>query len=233
MRLPFRFILPALALWAALGWARDGWAEPPDSRLGLVPVVGGGVAGLTAAQPLPGFIGYTTLGGELFGQLRRWGLFVRFEFLSSGSDGRWTAYSGDAGASYRLFGDSGTPSLFARAGLVYEQWTGQAVGGCSITLFVPNSCVTLGHANTSIAGDVLGVTAGVRLELPLRSFYVAVGAAFVPGVTVGTSLSPAAPVTALQPGDVFQLRFDLAVGLRDTRGEHKALHDPNDHHMSY
>ena len=41
------------------------------------------------------------------------------------------------------------------------------------------------------------------------------------------------PVTALQPGDVFQLGFDLAVGLRDARGEHAAHHDYNEHRNFY
>jgi len=199
------------------------------------------MAGLTAHGSLPAFIGYTTLGAELFGQLRTWGLFLRFDFLTSGdvsqvktTSAGYSAFTFDLGASYRLFGDSHTLSLFARAGLVYEHWDGQETSPCSIDLFVPTSCTTQPGQATGYEGDTVGATGGVRLEIPLRSFYVAFGANFVPTVTFHTSNDTAGvPVTALQPGDVFQLRFDVAVGLRDARGEHSAHHDYNEHRNSY
>ena len=234
-----------IAFAASFAWASQGRAEPPDSRFGLLPVVGMGMAGLTAPSPLPGFIGYSTLGAELFGQLRTWGLFLRFDFLSSGSVQRtsgtmpkddssgWNAYSFEAGASYRLFGDSNTMSLFARAGLVYEHWVAEVNTPCQVLIFVPNGCVTEGAATVGFEGDAMGVTAGARLELPLKSFYVAFGASFVPLVTFNTSNDSGAPVTALQPGDIFQLRFDIALGLRDTRENHAANHDSTDHRSKY
>ncbi len=242
MRTPFRFILPALALAAGIACTRECRADPPDSRFGLLPLVGTGVAGVTAAGSLPSFFGYTTIGGELFGQLTRWGLFLRFDFLSSGGDGPakasyqsgWSAYSFDAGASYRLFGDSKTISLFARAGLTYEHWVAQEQGACAVLLFVPNGCVSEGMTEVGYEGDAIGVNAGARLELPLKSFYVAVGANFVPLVTVNTSNDMMGVMqTALQPGDVFQLRLDLALGLRDTRENHEAVHDYNEHRSKY
>jgi hypothetical protein len=245
VRSPLRLTLPTLAFATSLAWASRGWAEPPDSRFGLLPVVGVGMAGLTAPSPLPGFIGYSTLGAELFGQLRTWGLFLRFDFLSSGSVERtsgttpkndssgWNAYSFEAGASYRLFGDSHTVSLFARAGLVYEHWVAEIDTPCQILIFVPNGCVTEGAMPVGFQGDAIGVTAGARLELPLKSFYVAFGASFVPLVTVNTSIDSGAAATALQPGDIFQLRFDIALGLRDAREDHAATHDSTDHRSKY
>jgi hypothetical protein len=242
VRTPLRLILPALALAAGIACTRESRADPPDSRFGLLPIVGGGVAGVTAPGTLPGFFAYTTLGGEVFGQLTRWGLFLRFDFLSSGADGPtkasyqsgWNAYSFDAGASYRLFGDSKTISLFARAGVTYEHWVAQEQGPCAVLPFIPNSCPAPGTTEVGYEGDAIGVNAGARLEFPLKGFYVAVGANFVPLVTFNTSNDmPGVPQTALQPGDVFQLRLDLALGLRDTRENHEATHDYNDHRNKY
>jgi hypothetical protein len=242
VRTPLGLILPALALAAGTTCAREGLADPPDSRFGLIPLVGTGVAAVTAAGTLPSVFGYTTIGGELFGQLTRWGLFLRFDFLSSGGDGPpkasyqsgWNAYSFDAGASYRLFGDSQTLSLFARGGVTYEHWLAQEQGACSVLLFVPNGCVSEGSTEVGYEGDAIGVNAGARLELPLKSFYVAVGASFIPLVTFNTSNDMmGVRQTALQPGDVFQLRIDLSFGLRDTRGNHLAIHDYNEQRSKY
>jgi len=61
---------------------------------------------------------------------------------------------------------------------------------------------------------------------------VAVMGGLVPIVTVASSATvggASMPPLAFQPGDVFQLRLDLAVGLRDARDEHRAIHDPNEH----
>jgi hypothetical protein len=221
-----RIILSALALALGLSVAGTSRADVPDSRVGITPSIGGGMAALGGSGPLPGFIGYTTLGAEIFGQLRRWGLYLRFDFLSSGNGGRWTAYEGSLGGSYRLFGDSDSFSLFARAGLVYEHWVGAQLGGCSVLLLVPNSCVTEGQATLSVNADALGLSGGFRLEMPFKSFYLAVGTSFVPVVTVDEWANSAA--TTLEPGAVFQLRLDLELGFRDTRSNHKATHDPNE-----
>ena len=225
-----RVILPTLAAIAFLGFGAESRADVPDSRFGLVPSVGAGIAGLTAPGSLPGVIGYTTLGAELLGQLQRWGLYGGFMFLSSGNAGRWTAYEGNLGASYRLFGGSDSFSLFARAGLVYQHWVGEQVGGCSILFFVPNSCVTQGTNTESVNGDAIGVSGGVRLEMPFRSFYVAVGSTFIPVVTIDdwATNAPATTARFLSPGEVFQLRFDVELGFRDNRSEHKARHDQNE-----
>jgi hypothetical protein len=240
VRSPLRLTLPAAFAVATLAWALASAAETPDSRFGIVPVVGGGFAGLTAPQPLPGVIVYTTLGAEVFGQLRRWGLFLRFDFLSTGNDdgnatsqSGWSAYSADLGASYRLFGDSDSISLFARGAFTYEHWIAQVDTVCQLLPFVPSSCNTLGHLAEGFEGDAIGVTVGARLELPLRRFYVAFGANFVPLVTVATSQDNPTLNTALQPGDTFQFRLDIAVGLRDTREEHRAHHDYNEHKNSF
>jgi hypothetical protein len=231
VRPPLRVILPALALSLPLAWAAEGRADVPDSRFGLLPTVGAGVAGLTTPGSLPGFIGFTTLGGELFFQLRRWGFFAAFNFLSSGNGGHWTAYEGTGGVSYRLFGGSDSFALFARGGLVYQHWVGDVTGGCNIFLFVPNSCVTEGEVSQSANGDAVGVSAGVRLEMPFRSFYLAVGSSFVPVVTIN-EWPATPPIDSLEPGGVFQFRFDIAVGFRDNRASHAAVHDPNEHHRS-
>lgn len=240
MRPPLRFTLPAALAAATFAWAPGSAAETPDSRIGIVPVVGGGFAGLTAPQPLPGVIVYTTLGAELFGQLRRWGLFLRFDFLSTGNDAGnttsqsgWAAYSADLGASYRLFGDSDSISLFARGAFTYEHWIAQVDTVCQLLPFVPSSCDTTGHAPEGFQGDAIGVTVGARLELPLRKFFVAFGANFIPLVTVNTSQDTPTLNTAMQPGDTFQFRLDLALGLRDTREEHRAHHDSNEHKNSF
>jgi hypothetical protein len=242
VRTALRFLLPTLAIAAGVTCAGEGRADPPDSRFGLLPLIGGGVAGVTAAGTLPSFFPYTTLGGEIFGQLAYWGLFFRFDFLSSGADGPpkvsyqsgWNAYSFDLGASYRLFGDSNTISLFARAGVTYEHWIAQEQGICAVLPFVPNGCVSLGTQEVGYEGDAIGVNAGARLEFSLKSFYVAVGANFVPLVTFNTSNDMmGAPQTALQPGDIFQLRLDLSFGLRDTRGRHDAIHEDNEHRNKY
>jgi hypothetical protein len=241
-----RLVLPALALATTLSWAADSLAEPPDSRFGVLPLIGAGGAALTAPSPLPGFIGYTTLGGEIFAQLRTWGLFIRFDTLSSGpistsmpthslsAESGWNAYGIDLGVSYRLFGDSHTLSLFGRAGLAYEHWIALVNSPCAVVPFIPSACNTLGSSSAGYEGDAIGATIGVRLEFPIRSFYVAVGANFLPLVTFNTSSDSADTlVTALQPGDVFQLRFDVAVGLRDAREHHAARHDIVEHGTSY
>jgi hypothetical protein len=250
-----RVILSLLALTFAASMiaGHDARADDvPDSRFGLLPSLGGGLAGLTdpGSPPannsakctktpsscpavLPGFIGYTDLGAELFGQVKRWGLYGRFDFLSSGSGGRWTAYEGTLGGSYRLFGGSDTLALFARAGLVYEHWVGPQIGGCSVLFFVPNSCVTLNMpAVAEVNADAIGLSGGVRLEMPFRSVYVAFDSTFVPAVTIDewSGSSAVTPTTtSLEPGGVFQLRLNVEIGFRDNRNDHKATHDPNEH----
>jgi hypothetical protein len=229
----------ALVALALLSATRSSKAEVPDSRFGLIPTVGGGIAvlsstGSPATFTLPSFIGYTTLGGELFGQLRRWGLYGGFTFLSSGNAGRWTAYEGNLGFSYRLFGGSDSFALFARGGVVYQHWVGEQ-SGCTVLLFVPNSCVTEGENTVSINGDALGVSGGVRIEMPLQNFYIAFTSTLIPVVTVDDwpNNEPVTVAQSIEPGVVFQFRLELEVGFRDNRRVHKARHDVNEHRSNF
>jgi len=228
--------------------ARESRADVPDSRFGLLPSVGTGFAvlsdpgprsvssttttGTTTTTPgLPGVIGYTDLGGEIFGQLKRWGLYTRFDFLSSGNAGRWTAYEGTIGGSYRIFGGSSSLALFARAGLVYEHWVGAQVGGCSVLFFVPNSCVTNGMNVEEVNADAIGLSGAMRLEMPFKDVYIAFDSTFVPVFTTDewSGSSAVTPTgTSLEPGAVFQLRLQLEIGFRDSRNVHKAVHEPNE-----
>lgn len=186
------------------------------SRFGLLAALGGGMAGVVSPGSLPGFIGFTDLGVELMGEVRPWGGYLRADFLSSGNQGRWTAYAIGAGTQYRLFGNTHRTALFLRGGLTYERWLGDN-NGCAVTLVVPNSC-NLNSITPPVGGppppppfsataDMLGLSGGVRLELPISSFYLAVGATFVPTVSVDTS----------HPAGTFQLRFDVTGGFRDAR----------------
>ncbi len=211
-------------LWAALGagaalllLSPGARADQVDSRYGFAPVVGTGIAGLTHAAPLPGFVAYTVLGGELLGEFPPWGGFLRVEYLSSGQGGRWTALSFALGVSRRLYGEVGHLSLLARGGIAYEHWSGIS-GGCDVLVFVPNSCfnqtpppapgtTTVAAPVTDYAADTLGVVAGVRLELPIRPIYLAFDMTFVPTVDVDSKF----------PTSVLGLRLDLVIGFRDRR----------------
>ena len=188
--------------------------DPPGHRFGLVVALGGGVAGVVHPGPLPSAIGFTDLGVEILGEIRPWGGFLRIDYLSSGDDGRWTAFDFSAGTEYRLFGNVHRTALFLRGGLSYERWTGNNAG-CPIDIVVPDSCNLLGEQapSFSVTTDMIGVVGGVRLELPLRSFYLAFAANLVPTVAVDQS----------NPAATFQLRFDIEGGFKDNRNPDSGL----------
>jgi hypothetical protein len=98
---------------------------------------------------------------------------------------------------------------------------------------VPNSCVTLNMMNVAeVNADAIGLSGGVRLEMPFRSIYLAFDSTFVPVFTIDEwpgSSADTATHSSLEPGGVFQLRLQLEIGFRDNRNEHKAVHDPNEH----
>lgn len=179
-------------------------------RYGLVVGLGGGVAGVARPGPLPGFIGFSDLGAELKGEVRPWGGFLRVDFLSSGSDGRWTDWAFSTGVEYRLFGNTHRTAMFLRGGVDYERWLGNNnTAGCPVNLVVPTSCNLLGApaATFSTTTDMLGLVGGARLELPIAPVYVAIGASLVPTVAIDSS----------NPVATLSLRFTLDLGFRDTR----------------
>ncbi len=179
-------------------------------RYGLVVGLGGGLAGVVHPGPLPGLIGFTDLGAEIKGEIRPWGGFLRADFLSSGNDGRWTAWAFSTGVEYRLFGDARRTALFLRGGVAYERWLGNNNrAGCPVNFVVPTSCNLLGApvATFTASTDMLGLVGGARLELPIEAVYLAFGGSVVP--TVG--------IDGGSPSATFELRFTVDVGFRDTR----------------
>jgi hypothetical protein len=205
----------ALSVASLLLVCVDARAEDIESRFGVVPVVGTGVAVVAHPSQLPGFIGFSTLGAEIVGEILPWGGFLRGEFLSSGQTGRWTSLSFAGGASYRLLGAPTRLSLVGRAGLAYQRWEGSS-GGCDVVIFFPNSCinqstpptpgtVTSQPTITTHTGDQLGILAGVRLELPITPVYIALDASFVPTFDIDSST----------PTAVMGLKLDLVLGFRD------------------
>lgn len=211
-----RFAAAAIAV-GGLSSAGPARADEVASRYGLAPLVGGGAAVVTNSGVFPGFIGFTTLGGEVLGEVPPWGGFFRGEFLSSGNDARWTALSFALGVSRRFFGEPETLSLLARGGVAYQHWHA-STGGCDVLFLVPNSCIsqdvppapgTIMTAPRSVDfnGDAFGVLAGVRLELPIAPVFVALDASFVPVIDV----------SAVNPGAVLSFKLDLVVGFRDNR----------------
>ena len=188
--------------------------------LGFTPMVGVGVAKMTAGSDFPTFVGMTVGGVELQASLARVGVFVRAAYLSSGSDGRWTAPTFTLGGSYRAFGDGyEDASLLLRGGLTYERWHASSAG-CAVNFFVPTNCryfappvgsgLTLPpdtHIETS--NDALGIVPGVRLELPIKTFYVAFDG----------EVAALASTQSGAPGAIFEARVALVLGLRDRRRE--------------
>jgi hypothetical protein len=187
-------------------------------RLGLVPSIGAGVAHLSNNGPFPSTIGFTVIGGEVNASLARAGLFARIGFLSSGQDGRWTASTYALGGSYRIFGDGYSSfGLVARGSLLFELWRA-STGGCDVGLFFPTNCKDFvpppgsGITNPEppridVSTDTLGITGGVRFELPVKPIYVAIDAE----VAAVASLEPRAP------GTIFQLQSVLVFALRHRR----------------
>jgi hypothetical protein len=240
LTLHVRALLVTLGIVAAMGVAPSARADDapesvmapkPGIRIGVLPLVGFGVAGLTNSGDLPGFIGFTSLGLELHGERPPFGLLLRGHYLSSGQDGRWTAPSLSAGVSYRFFGDGIEHlSLLGRGGLLYDRWHATNVGtGCPVDLFFPTNCkalalaapsgVILAKTNTeSVTVDAFGVFAGVRLELPVAAFYAAVDA----------ELTMVGDVSASSPGAIFGLRSGIAIGFRDRRDVGDAVSPRND-----
>jgi hypothetical protein len=227
MQTPATLRLLACAAAAAVLFGRSpvACAEDVPYRFGLVGVVGGGMAGVVHAGPLPSFIGFTDLGVEFLGERRPWGGFLRGEFLSSGDGGRWTAFAVSVGTEYRLFGGDDRTALFLRGGVSYERWTG-AGGGCPIALVVPSSCNNLNidpnHLMPPpfrVTTDTLGVIGGLRVELPLAPVYIAFSLNVLPSVAVDQS----------NPAGVFQLRLDLEAGFREARraGQGDAVRAPD------
>ena len=202
-------LVAAIVLTTATPWARA------DTRYGLAPSVGAGTAALTSASPLPGFIGFTALGLEAMGESAPWGGFARGDFLSSGSDGRWTALTLALGPSYRIFGDVQHLSLVLRAGLEYAHWHA-STGGCTVDLFFPNGCKVATPPNPNgtpqpspfdANASAIGALVGARLELPVRAVYAA----------LDTSLSPMIGFDS-PPGAAFALQVQLVFAFRDWRG---------------
>ncbi len=201
--------------------AEDQAIARPPSRIGLVPLVGFGAAVLTKTGDLPGFIGFTSLGFEIHGERPPYGLLLRGQYLSSGKDGRWTAPSLSAGASWRLFGDGlDELSLIGRAGVLYDRWHATSSNtGCPVDLFFPTNCKALGPiepsgvivqkpVTESITVDAFGAFAGARLELPVSFFYAAIDA----------EMTLVGDVSSTMPGAIFSLRSGIAFGFRDRRG---------------
>ena len=218
--------LMAVTAFSVAGPARAD--DPPESvmaprpamRIGVLPLVGFGTAVLTNPGDLPGVIGFTSIGVEIHGERPPFGLLLRGHYLSSGQEGRWTAPSLSAGASYRFFGDGITHlALLGRGGLLYERWHATNVGtGCPVALFFPTNCkalapiaptgVTLIKTEIeSVTVEAFGIFAGVRLELPVAAFFAALDA----------ELTMVGDVSAPSPGAIFGLRTGIAIGFRDRR----------------
>jgi hypothetical protein len=227
------FLLVAAAVVAFPRVARAEEPPPEKSapavntllpRIGVVPTVGLGIAKVTNASPFPGFIGLTTFGGELHVEFPPFGGFFRFQFHSSGLDGRWTAPSFALGGSYRIFGDGVDHlALLGRAGPLWERWHAISVNSnCPIDLFFPTNCKALQPPSPSgvisnqppvieQTSDTLGLFAGLRAELPVRYLYLA-GDFEVSGV---------ANVSSSLPGTVFAARLALVLGFRDLRSSER------------
>ncbi len=217
------FVATALGVLAPSVAAADGVPLPPW-HVGVTPTVGAGVAAMTSGGTFPRLIGLTTFGGEIDASYVRLGVFGRVMFNSSGNAGQWTGWSYTLGPSYRLFGDGyDAVALVARGGVTFERLSAQT-GGCSVILFFPNSCsntpapmiagdeVTNGPATINITSNMLGLMAGVRLEVPIRPIYLALDAE-VTGVQGFESGAP---------GQMIELKTSLVFGFRDrTTGDHK------------
>lgn len=200
--------------------------DAPASRVALLPLVGVGFAHVSKSDVFPNNVGTTSLGLELDAQIAELGGLLRAQFLSSGQDGRWTGMSYAVGGSYRLFGDGfDSLSLITRAGLDYEHWRA-STGGCDVMLFVPNNCkdftpppgsgvVNPPPPSVHLGFDAIGVFGGVRLELPVRGFYVAFDAEVAPLLELGDASGP-----------MLQFRAGLVLALRHRRQKSGGVVDP-------
>lgn len=193
------------------------------TRFGVVPTIGTGFAKLSSTQVFPGFIGLTTLGGEVHLEAPPYGVFARFEFHSSGLDGRWTAPSFALGGSYRLFGDGvDRLALLARGGLIWERWHATN-GNCPVDFFFPSNCKALVEPAptgvllnnppiVTVTGDLVGIMAGARLEMPIPWFYLALDG----------ELAGMFDITDSTPGNVFSARIAMVIAFRDLRKKPEA-----------
>jgi hypothetical protein len=199
-------------------------------HLGVTPSLGGGIAAMTSGGTFPKLIGLTTFGGEVDASYVRLGLFGRVIFNSSGSAGQWTGWTYTLGPTYRLFGDGYDAfALILRGGLTYEHWLAQT-DGCAVILFFPNSCSNLpapalsgvmttnGPQPIDIETDMIGLTAGVRLELPLKPVYLGFDA----------ELTGVAALESGAPGQMIELRTALVFGFRDRRDAGRKLRERRD-----
>jgi hypothetical protein len=203
--------------------------RPPEEgllpRFGVFPTVGTGIAKVSNAAPFPGFIGLTTLGGEVHLEVPPYGGLFRFQFHSSGDTGRWTAPSFALGGSYRLFGDALEHwALLARGGLLWERWHAISENSnCPIDFFVPTNCKALqpkapsgvilnNPAVIEQASDLYGVFAGLRAEAPTRYFYLAGDFELDGLVNLGGTF----------PSTVLAARIAVVVGFRDLRASERA-----------
>jgi len=204
-------------LFATSAARADDTAALP-ARIGVVPTLGVGVAKLTNTSRFPTFIGLTTLGGEVHAEAPPYGALFRFQFHSSGLDGRWTAPSFALGGSYRLFGDGvDRLAILVRGGFLWERWHATS-GNCPIDFFVPTNCkaftppapngVLLNQAPVvNVTGDTLGLFAGARFEMPVALFYLALDG----------ELGGLVDVDETTPDSVLHVRVALSVGFRDLR----------------
>ncbi len=203
-------------------------ADDDGHRFGIAMVLGGGVGGVLHPGPLPGPVGFTDLGAEVFGEVRPWGGFARIDYLSTGPNGLWTTFAFAAGAEYRLFGDTRHTALFLRGGPTFEFLSGQS-SGCNVIFLVPSSCNDIGAVSPTfnVTGDMLGVIAGTRVELPLSWFYIAFSANFVP--TVAVARQQTGTEGGLYPGPpsgTLELRFDLEAGFRQIKQSEVEIDEP-------
>jgi hypothetical protein len=200
--------------------------EPPKllPRLGVFPTVGVGMAKIGNSSPFPGFIGLTTLGGEIHAEVPPYGGFFRFQFHSSGEGGRWNAPSLALGGSYRLLGDGVQHwALLARGGLLWERWHAiSGNSGCPVDLFVPTNCKAqqppafiAAQLNSAPVveqtSDLYGLFAGLRAEAPTRYFYVA----------GDVELSGVANLGGSFPSSVLAARIAIVLGFRDLRASER------------
>jgi hypothetical protein len=190
-----------------------------ETRLRFAPRFGGGLGFVTGhIAPFAHTIGLTEAGGEISYEVIPWGGWLQGTFESSGEDGKWTAPSIAGGFSYRFFGDGvERTSLLFRGGVVWEAWHADSAA-CAVYLFFPSGCVSLpprnpdgtitaGYKSYDDNGQNIGLLAGARLELPIKSAYLAFDASFVPTVDVSGST----------PGATFGFRFAILAGFRDLR----------------
>ena len=186
-------------------------------RVGFVPTLGVGVAQFTGQRPyFPSFIGMSVSQLEFIVDTGRWGGFLRGAFLSSGADGRWTAPVVALGPTYRFAGDGETRwGIVGKAGLVYQRWHANTAG-CAVPFFFPDNCkdfadqeppgtIVVVAPNYSTTVDNLGLMGGASFEIPVESFYLALGA----------ELAATADIDHATPGLAFAGQLTFSFALRD------------------